>query len=74
MACLTRALYVSAEESQTTDRGEEAENNNNNEEERSIGAPLVLSAQRVAEVCERLHRLQEQLKRLQVRGEMKSEA
>lgn len=43
------------------------------EEERGMGAPLVLSPQRVAEVCRRLHRLQEQLKRLQVRGEMKSE-
>lgn len=43
------------------------------EEERDIVAPLVLSPQRVAEVYRRLHRLQEQLKRLQVRGEMKSE-
>lgn len=81
ITCLTRALYVSAEENQMTDGGEETENNNScemeagpgDEEERDIGAPLVLSPQRHAEVHRRLHQLQELLKRLQVRGEMKSE-
>lgn len=37
------------------------------EEERSFSAPLVLSQERMEEVCRRLHSLQEQLKRLQVR-------
>lgn len=37
------------------------------EEERSISAPMVLSQERMEEVCRRLHSLQEQLKRLQVR-------
>ncbi|XP_075907111.1 rho guanine nucleotide exchange factor 1 isoform X3 [Nelusetta ayraudi] len=63
----------STEENQTTDGGEETENNNlcekeagpGDEEERDIGAPLVLSPHRVAEVCRLLHRLQELLKRLQ---------
>ncbi|XP_034029897.1 rho guanine nucleotide exchange factor 1b isoform X2 [Thalassophryne amazonica] len=35
------------------------------EEERSISAPLVLSQERMEEVCRRLHSLEEQLKRLQ---------
>lgn len=37
-------------------------------EERSISAPLVLSQERMEEVCRRLQSLEEQLKRLQVRG------
>ncbi|XP_078027832.1 rho guanine nucleotide exchange factor 1 isoform X6 [Epinephelus lanceolatus] len=64
----------STEESQTTDRGAEEENDNScekegvgtkAEEERSISAPLVLSQERMEEVCRRLHSLEEQLKRLQ---------
>ncbi|XP_039973615.1 rho guanine nucleotide exchange factor 1b isoform X2 [Xiphias gladius] len=64
----------STEESQTTDRGAEEENDNTcekegagtrGEEERSISAPLVLSQERMEEVCRRLHSLEEQLKRLQ---------
>ncbi|KAM7421182.1 hypothetical protein PAMA_015372 [Pampus argenteus] len=60
--------------SQTTDRGVEEENDNSGEkedagmkgeEERSISAPLVLSQERMEEVCRRLHSLEEQLKRLQ---------
>lgn len=38
------------------------------EEERSISAPLVLSQERMEEVCRRLLSLEEQIKRLQVRG------
>lgn len=38
------------------------------EEERNISAPLVLSQERMEEVCRRLHSLEEQIKRLQVRG------
>lgn len=80
-SCLIRAFYLSTEENQTSDGGDEAESNNSHEkearpgdeEERNIGAPLVLPPQRVAEIHRRLHRLQEQLKRLQVRGEMKRE-
>lgn len=37
------------------------------EEERGISAPLVLSQERLEEVYRRLHCLQEQVKRLQVR-------
>ncbi|XP_070691117.1 rho guanine nucleotide exchange factor 1 isoform X2 [Pempheris klunzingeri] len=64
----------STEESQTPDRGVEEENDNacekegagtKGEEERSISAPLVLSQERMEEVCRRLHSLQDQLKRLQ---------
>ncbi|XP_068592575.1 rho guanine nucleotide exchange factor 1 isoform X1 [Cebidichthys violaceus] len=64
----------STEESQTIDRGAEEENDNScekegaemkGEEERSISAPLVLSQERMEEVCRRLHSLEEQLKRLQ---------
>ncbi|XP_034410368.1 rho guanine nucleotide exchange factor 1b isoform X3 [Cyclopterus lumpus] len=64
----------STEESQTIDRGAEEENVNScekggagmkGEEERSISAPLVLSQERMEEVCRRLHSLEEQLKRLQ---------
>ncbi|XP_071326342.1 rho guanine nucleotide exchange factor 1 isoform X3 [Trachinotus anak] len=64
----------STEESQTTDRGAEEENDNTcekeavgtkGEEERSINAPLVLSQERMEEVCRRLHSLEEHLKRLQ---------
>ncbi|KAM7383213.1 hypothetical protein PAMP_002884 [Pampus punctatissimus] len=59
--------------SQTTDRGVEEENDNSGEkedagtkgEEESISAPLVLSQERMEEVCRRLHSLEEQLKRLQ---------
>ncbi|XP_070767397.1 rho guanine nucleotide exchange factor 1 isoform X2 [Enoplosus armatus] len=62
---------TATEESQTTDRGAEEEKDNlcekegAGEEERSISAPLVLSQERMEEVCRRLHSLQEQLKRLQ---------
>ncbi|TKS82309.1 hypothetical protein D9C73_016418 [Collichthys lucidus] len=61
-------------ESQTADRGAEEESDNScekegagtkGEEDRSISAPLVLSQERMEEVCRRLHSLQEQLKRLQ---------
>lgn len=38
------------------------------EEEKSFSAPLVLSQERREEVCRRLNSLQNQLKRLQVRG------
>ncbi|XP_044214799.1 rho guanine nucleotide exchange factor 1b isoform X2 [Thunnus albacares] len=64
----------STEHSQTTDRGAEEENENScekegagtkGEEEKSISAPLVLSQERMEEVCRRLHSLEEQLKRLQ---------
>ncbi|XP_073340851.1 rho guanine nucleotide exchange factor 1 isoform X4 [Pagrus major] len=64
----------STEESQSTDRGAEEENDNpsekegagmKGEEERSISAPLVLSQERMEEVCRRLHSLQDHLKRLQ---------
>ncbi|XP_034729099.1 rho guanine nucleotide exchange factor 1b isoform X1 [Etheostoma cragini] len=61
------------EESQATDGGAEEESNNScekegvgtkGEEERSISAPLVLSQERMEEVCRRLRSLEEQLKRL----------
>ncbi|XP_075965576.1 rho guanine nucleotide exchange factor 1 isoform X2 [Anarhichas minor] len=61
-------------ESQTIDKGAEEENDNScekegagmkGEEESSISAPLVLSQERMEEVCRRLHSLEEQLKRLQ---------
>ncbi|KAK1894951.1 Rho guanine nucleotide exchange factor 1 [Dissostichus eleginoides] len=64
----------STEESQPTDRGAEEENGDSfekqgagtkGEEERSITAPLVLSQERMEEVCRRLHSLEKQLKRLQ---------
>ncbi|XP_028435937.1 rho guanine nucleotide exchange factor 1 isoform X3 [Perca flavescens] len=64
----------STEESQDTDRGVEEESNNScekegvgtkGEEERSISAPLVMSQERMEEVCRRLRSLEEQLKRLQ---------
>ncbi|GAA6220329.1 rho guanine nucleotide exchange factor 1 isoform X2 [Lates japonicus] len=64
----------SPEESQTPDMGAEEENDNTcekegtetkGEEEGSISAPLVLSQERMEEVCRRLHSLEEQLKRLQ---------
>ncbi|XP_070823383.1 rho guanine nucleotide exchange factor 1 isoform X2 [Chaetodon trifascialis] len=67
--------FHSTEESQTTDRGAEEENDTSSEkegagakgeEERNrISAPLVLSQERMEQVCSRLHSLQEQLKRLQ---------
>ncbi|XP_076593127.1 rho guanine nucleotide exchange factor 1 isoform X3 [Chaetodon auriga] len=66
--------FYSTEESQTTDRGAEEENDTSfekegagakGEEEGNISAPLVLSQERMEEVCRRLHSLQEQLKRLQ---------
>ncbi|XP_065813665.1 rho guanine nucleotide exchange factor 1 isoform X5 [Labrus bergylta] len=61
---------------QTTDRAAQEEEENDNlcekegagmkgEEEKSISAPLVLSQERMEEVCRRLHSLQEQLNRLQ---------
>ncbi|XP_045899901.1 rho guanine nucleotide exchange factor 1b isoform X2 [Micropterus dolomieu] len=60
----------STEESQTTDRGAWEENEKEGagakgEEKRSISAPLVLSQERMEEVCRRLHSLEEQLKILQ---------
>ncbi|XP_034077547.1 rho guanine nucleotide exchange factor 1b isoform X4 [Gymnodraco acuticeps] len=66
----------STEESQATDRGAEEEEENGDsfekkgagtkgEEERSITAPLVLSQERMEEVCRRLHSLEKQLTRLQ---------
>lgn len=36
------------------------------ENEKSFSAPLVMSQERMEEVCRRLHSLEEQLKRLQV--------
>uniref|UniRef100_A0AAQ4QLQ1 Rho guanine nucleotide exchange factor (GEF) 1 n=2 Tax=Gasterosteus aculeatus aculeatus TaxID=481459 RepID=A0AAQ4QLQ1_GASAC len=53
----------STEESRTTDTG--AEEEEEEEEERSISAPLVLSPERMDEVCRRLLSLEEQLKSLQ---------
>ncbi|XP_028282151.1 rho guanine nucleotide exchange factor 1 isoform X3 [Parambassis ranga] len=61
------------EEDQATDTGAEEVNNTcekesterKGDEERSISAPLVLSQERMEEVCRRLHSLEEQLKRLQ---------
>ncbi|XP_071764155.1 rho guanine nucleotide exchange factor 1 isoform X6 [Centroberyx gerrardi] len=63
----------STEESQTTDGGVEGEDNGGGEEgggmkgeeERGMSAPLVLSQERMEEVCRRLHSLEEKLKRLQ---------
>lgn len=74
-------VFPSTEESQTTGRGMEEENDNScekeaatkGEEERSFSAPLVLSQERMEEVCRRLHSLQEQLKRLQVRRDESTE-
>nr|XP_020506038.1 rho guanine nucleotide exchange factor 1 isoform X7 [Labrus bergylta] len=67
---------LSTEDGQTTDRAAQEEDENDNlcekegagmkgEEEKSISAPLVLSQERMEEVCRRLHSLQEQLNRLQ---------
>ncbi|XP_022620367.1 rho guanine nucleotide exchange factor 1 isoform X3 [Seriola dumerili] len=65
----------STEENQTTDRGAEEKSDNTcekegagtkGEEERSISAPLVLSQERMVEVCRRLCSLEEHLKRLQI--------
>ncbi|XP_060906210.1 rho guanine nucleotide exchange factor 1b isoform X4 [Labrus mixtus] len=67
---------LSTEDGQTTDRAAQEEEENDNlcekegaemkgEEEKSISAPLVLSQERMEEVCRRLHSLQEQLNRLQ---------
>lgn len=70
----TDSCQSTEEHSQTTDRGAEEENENScekegagtkGEEEKSISAPLVLSQERMEEVCRRLHSLEEQLKRLQ---------
>ncbi|XP_034468213.1 rho guanine nucleotide exchange factor 1b isoform X10 [Hippoglossus hippoglossus] len=64
----------STEENQTIERGAEEENGENSErenaetkgeDERTISAPLVLSQERMEEVCRRLHSLEEHLKRLQ---------
>uniref|UniRef100_A0A8D3DSM2 Rho guanine nucleotide exchange factor (GEF) 1 n=1 Tax=Scophthalmus maximus TaxID=52904 RepID=A0A8D3DSM2_SCOMX len=64
----------SQKESQTTDGVAEEENDGSCEKEgagtkgedkRSISAPLVLSEERMEEVCRRLHSLEERLKRLQ---------
>lgn len=68
-------VLTPTEEDQTTDGGEEEENNNScekeagpkEEEDGSISAPLVLSPERMEEVCRWLCRLQKKLKRLQVR-------
>nr|XP_020445743.1 rho guanine nucleotide exchange factor 1 isoform X1 [Monopterus albus]XP_020445744.1 rho guanine nucleotide exchange factor 1 isoform X1 [Monopterus albus]XP_020445745.1 rho guanine nucleotide exchange factor 1 isoform X1 [Monopterus albus]XP_020445746.1 rho guanine nucleotide exchange factor 1 isoform X1 [Monopterus albus]XP_020445747.1 rho guanine nucleotide exchange factor 1 isoform X1 [Monopterus albus] len=66
--------FHSTEESSTTARGEDQENNNTcetdcaamkGEEDRSISAPLVLSQERMEEVCRRINFLEEQVKRLQ---------
>lgn len=70
-------LFLFTEENQNTDTGAEVDNDNScekegaekdGEEERSISAPLVLSQERLDEVCRRLSSLEEKLKRLQVRG------
>uniref|UniRef100_A0A7N9B1X8 Rho guanine nucleotide exchange factor (GEF) 1 n=1 Tax=Mastacembelus armatus TaxID=205130 RepID=A0A7N9B1X8_9TELE len=67
-------VFTSTEESHATDRGAKQEDNNNcekegagtkREEEQSISAPLVLSHERIEEVCRRLTSLEEHLKRLQ---------
>lgn len=66
---------LSAEEEQTAIREVAEENDNSRdkdaatkqEEDRGISAPLVLSQERLEELCRRLHCLQEQVKRLQVR-------
>ncbi|XP_035503246.2 rho guanine nucleotide exchange factor 1b isoform X5 [Scophthalmus maximus] len=67
-------VSLCAEESQTTDGVAEEENDGSCEKEgagtkgedkRSISAPLVLSEERMEEVCRRLHSLEERLKRLQ---------
>ncbi|XP_069393840.1 rho guanine nucleotide exchange factor 1 isoform X11 [Paralichthys olivaceus] len=63
----------STEENQTTERGAEENGENHEkenaetkgEDERSISAPLVLSQERMEEVCRRLHSLEEHIKRLQ---------
>ncbi|XP_067365124.1 rho guanine nucleotide exchange factor 1 isoform X2 [Channa argus] len=61
-------------ESQTTDRGTEEEDDSTGEKEvaemkeeekKNISAPLVLSQERLEEVCRRLTSLEEQVKRLQ---------
>ncbi|XP_041649603.1 rho guanine nucleotide exchange factor 1b isoform X3 [Cheilinus undulatus] len=72
--CQETDIFQSTEDSHPTDRAAEEENDNlskkeeagmKGEEEESISAPLVLSQERLEEVCRRLHSLQEQLKRLQ---------
>lgn len=71
----------SAEEEQTAIRGVVEENDDSRdkdaatkqEEERGISAPLVLSQERLEEVYKRLHCLQEQVKRLQVRRDEQRE-
>lgn len=68
-------VLSSAEEEQTAIREVAEENDNSRdkdaatkqEEDRGISAPLVLSQERLEELCRRLHCLQEQVKRLQVR-------
>lgn len=70
-------VFSSADEEQTAISEVEEENDNScdkdastkqeEEEERGISAPLVLSQERLEEVYRRLHCLQEQVKRLQVR-------
>lgn len=71
-------VFSSADEEQTAISGVVEENDNScdkdastkqeeEEEERGISAPLVLSQERLEEVYRRLHCLQEQVKRLQVR-------
>lgn len=45
----------------------------NQEEERGISTPLVLSQERLEEVYRRLHCLQKQVKKLQVRGDEQRE-
>ncbi|XP_008288284.1 rho guanine nucleotide exchange factor 1 isoform X3 [Stegastes partitus] len=64
----------STEENQSGDGGSEVVNANTCEkegaetkgdEEKSISAPLVLSQERMEEVCRRLHSLEERVKRLQ---------
>ncbi|XP_030013096.1 rho guanine nucleotide exchange factor 1 isoform X2 [Sphaeramia orbicularis] len=58
----------SAEENQSTNTGAEEDNETVTGlkgDEESISAPLVLSQERMEEVCRRLHSLEEQLKRLQ---------
>ncbi|KAM9851520.1 rho guanine nucleotide exchange factor 1 isoform 2-T3 [Aulostomus maculatus] len=58
----------STEESHTPDRGaeEDKEVGGMKAEEESISAPLVLTNERMGEVCRRLRSLEEQLKRLQI--------
>lgn len=83
--CVTqlRCVFPAPEEEQTTTRGIAEENDNScdkdaatkqeEEEEGGISAPLVLSQERLEEVYRRLHCLQEQVKRLQVRRDEQSD-